>query len=166
MQVLGDQELLDRNLAPKLFNKMAQLGCCTHGFGGGSGGKAASCTAETRGGGMRRLSVLIAAACAAAAVASSGSATIHPLMVGWVCGNASGDPPGQTPGEAHSDQSTFRALQATGIVVGVDPATGLPIFDLTKPAAKFSSFVVVPEETGTPSNEGALNCVKGELLTA
>jgi hypothetical protein len=114
---------------------------------------------------MRKLLMLLTVTCAATALASPGSATIHPLMVGWVCGNASGDPPGQTPGETHSDQSTFRALQATGIVVGVDPATGLPIFDLTKPAAKFSSFVVVPEETGTPSNAGALNCVKGELLT-
>jgi len=109
--------------------------------------------------------MLLTVACASAALASPGSATIHPLMVGWVCGNASGDPPGQTPGETHSDQSTFRALQAAGIVVGVDPDTGLPIFDLTKPAAKFSSFVVVPEETGTPSNEGALHCVKGEFLT-
>jgi hypothetical protein len=50
-------------------------------------------------------------------------------------------------------------------VVGTDPTSGLPMFDLTKPAVKFSSFVVVPEETGTPSNPGALNCVKGELLT-
>ena len=115
---------------------------------------------------MRSLFVaFVAALVAAAALASSSSATIHPLMVGWVCGNASGDPPGQTPGQTHSAQSTFRALQATGIVVGVDPTTGLPIFDLTKPAAKFSSFTVVPEETGTPSNPGALNCVKGEFLT-
>lgn len=115
---------------------------------------------------MRGLFVAFAVALlAAAALATSGSATIHPLTVGWVCGNASGDPPGQTPGENHSAQSTFRALQATGIVVGIDPTTGLPIFDLTKPAAKFSTFVVVPEEMGTPTNQGALNCVKGELLT-
>jgi len=114
---------------------------------------------------MGRLFVaLLAALFAAAALAASSSATIHPLMVGWVCGNASGDPPGQTPGQTHSAQSTFRALQATGILVGVDPATGLPIFDLTKPAAKFSSFVVVSEETGTRSNPGALNCERGELL--
>ena len=114
---------------------------------------------------MRKVFALLATTCAAAACAAPASATIHPLMVGWVCGNASGDPPGQTPGENHSDQSTFRALQATGIVVGVDPTNGLPIFDLTKPAAKFSSFTVVPEESGTPTNEGALNCVKGEILT-
>jgi len=113
---------------------------------------------------MRKLIAFLVVGCAAAVFAVPGSATIHPLMVGWVCGNASGDPPGQTPGATHSDQSTFRALQATGIVVGVDEATGLPIFDLTKPAAKFSSFTVVPEETGTPSNPGALNCVKGEIL--
>jgi hypothetical protein len=114
---------------------------------------------------MRKLFVAsVAALFAAAALATSGSATIHPLMVGWVCGNASGDPPGQTPGETHSVQSTFRALQATGIIVGVDPATGLPIFDLAKAAAKFSSFTVVPDETGTPSNQGALNCVKGEFI--
>jgi hypothetical protein len=36
--------------------------------------------------------------------------------------------------------------------------------DLSKPAAKFSSFVVVPEETGTPSNPGALNCAKGIIV--
>ena len=107
----------------------------------------------------------LAATAAVAASAAPASATIHPLMVGWVCGNASGEPPGQTPGDTHSDQSTFRALQATGIVIGIDPTTGLPIFDLSKPAAKFSSFTVVPEETGTPSNPGAINCVKGIFAT-
>jgi len=104
-----------------------------------------------------------AVVCAAFVFAGTGAATIHPLTVGWVCGNFSGDPPGQTPGETHSDTSTFRALQATGIVVGIDPATGLPIFDLSKAAAKFSTFTVLPEETGTPTNEGALNCAKGIL---
>ena len=107
----------------------------------------------------------LAATAAVAASAAPASATIHPLMVGWVCGSASGEPPGQTPGDTHSDQSTFRALQATGIVTGIDPGTGLPIFDLSKPAAKFSSFTVVPEETGTPSNPGAINCVKGIFAT-
>ena len=111
------------------------------------------------------LATLVVSLAAIAASAAPASATIHPLMVGWVCGSASGDPPGQTPGETHSDQSTFRALQATGIVIGIDPATGLPIFDLSKPAAKFSSFTVVPEETGTPSNPGAINCVKGIFVT-
>ena len=115
---------------------------------------------------MAKLFVLFAAMLAAAAVAASASATIHPLTVGWVCGNASGDPPGQTPGATHSDQSTFRALQATGVVIGVDPATGLPIFDFSNPAIKFSSFTVIPEETGTPSNAGALNCAKGIFATS
>lgn len=114
---------------------------------------------------MKRFVAIVTAAVAAGTLSASAPATIHPLMVGWVCGNASGDPPGQTPGQQHSDQSTFRALQATGIVAGVDPATGLPIFDLTKPAAKFSTFTVVPIETGTPSNPGALNCAKGVLIT-
>ena len=109
--------------------------------------------------------VSLAATAAVAASAAPASATIHPLTVGWVCGNASGDPAGQTPGETHSPESTFRALQATGIVIGIDPATGLPIFDLSKPAAKFSSFTVIPEETGTPSNPGAINCVKGIFAT-
>jgi hypothetical protein len=113
---------------------------------------------------MRKMFAFLGVASAAAVVAAPSPATIHPLTVGWVCGNFSGDPPGQTPGENHSDQSTFRALQATGVVVGIDPATGLPIFDLTKPEAKFSSFTVVPEEMGTPSNPGALNCAKGEIM--
>jgi len=45
---------------------------------------------------MRRLFAFLAA-CAAAVFASSSQATIHPLMLGWICGNASGDPPGQRP---------------------------------------------------------------------
>jgi hypothetical protein len=115
---------------------------------------------------MRKLFVVfVAALIAATAVAASASATIHPLMVGWVCGNASGEPPGQTPGETHSDQSTFRALQATGVIVGMDPTTGLPIFDFNNPAIKFSSFTVVPEEMGTPTNPGAINCAKGIFAT-
>jgi hypothetical protein len=114
---------------------------------------------------LKRLLAIVTAAVAAAIFSASGSATIHPLMVGWVCGNASGDPRGQTPGETHSDQSTFRALQATGVILGVDPTTGLPIFDFDNPAIKFSSFTVVPVETGTPSNPGAINCAKGILAT-
>ncbi len=114
---------------------------------------------------MNKLLALAAAACATFALAGSASATIHPLMVGWVCGAASGDPPGQTPGQTHSAQSTLRALLATGVVIGLDPATGLPIFDFDHPAIKFGTFVVVPEETGTPTNPGALNCAKGILAT-
>ena len=114
---------------------------------------------------VKRVVALLSAALAAGIIATSAQATIHPLMVGWVCGNASGDPPGQSPGENHSDQSTFRALQATGVLLGVDPTTGLPIFDFDNPAIKFSTFTVVPIETGTPSNPGAINCVKGILAT-
>jgi hypothetical protein len=113
----------------------------------------------------KRVVALLTAALAAGTIATSAQATIHPLMVGWVCGNASGDPPGQSPGENHSGQSTFRALQATGVLLGVDPTTGLPIFDFDNPAIKFSTFTVVPIETGTPSNPGAINCVKGILAT-
>jgi hypothetical protein len=51
-------------------------------------------------------------------------------------------------------------------VIGIDPATGLPIFDFSNPAIKFSSFTVIPEETGTPSNAGALNCAKGIFATS
>jgi hypothetical protein len=112
---------------------------------------------------LKKVLAFFAVAVAAAAFATSASATIHPLMVGWVCGNASGDPPGQTPGETHSAQSTFRALQATGVIIGVD--NDLPIFDYNNPAMKFSFFTVVPEETGVPTNPGALNCVKGIFAT-
>ncbi|HEY6958741.1 MAG TPA: hypothetical protein VI814_07955 [Candidatus Limnocylindria bacterium] len=90
--------------------------------------------------------------------AAPASAAIHPLMVGWVCGNATGDPPGQTPGMNHSDQSTLRALQATGILTFTQSG---PVIDLTKPEAKFSSFNPITE-TGTPSNQGALNCANGQ----
>jgi hypothetical protein len=113
----------------------------------------------------KALAVFAAVIVAAAAMAGSASSTIHPLMVGWVCGSASGDPPGQTPGETHSAQSTFRALQAAGVIIGIDPTTGLPIFDFNHPAIKFSTFTVVPIETGTPSNPGAINCAKGILAT-
>jgi hypothetical protein len=113
---------------------------------------------------LKRVLAFFAVAVAAAVFAASASPTIHPLMVGWVCGNASGDPPGQTPGQTHSEQSTFRALQATGIIIGLD-ASGLPIFDYGNPAIKFSFFTVVPEETGIPSNPGAINCVKGIFVT-
>jgi hypothetical protein len=114
---------------------------------------------------VKRLLAVLTAAVAAAIVSASAPATIHPLMVGWVCGKASGDPPGQTPGEQHSEQSTLRALSATGVVVGIDPTTGLPIFDFDHPAIKFGSFTVVPVETGTPTNPGAINCAKGILAT-
>lgn len=46
----------------------------------------------------------MAAAVAAAAlvVVPSATATIHPIAVGWVSGNASGDRPGHTPGATQS----------------------------------------------------------------
>ena len=102
---------------------------------------------------MRRVLVAVVAAASLAAV-PTGSATIHPIMLGWVCGNTDGDPPGQTPGENHSDQSTLRALQATGVLTLT--ASG-PVLDLSDPASKFSTFDPVAE-TGTPSSPGAVNC--------
>ena len=114
---------------------------------------------------VKKVGALLTAALVAGIISTSAQATIHPLMVGWVCGNASGDPPGQSPGANHSNQSTFRALQATGVLIGVDPTTGLPIFDFNNPAIKFSTFTVVPIETGTPSNPGAINCVQGIFAT-
>jgi hypothetical protein len=104
---------------------------------------------------MTRRLILAAVGAAALAVPASANATIHPLMLGWYCGNASGEPPGQTPGETHSDQSTFRALQATGVVTFT--SSGDVVLDLNKPESKFSTFDVATE-TGTPSSPGALNC--------
>jgi hypothetical protein len=94
---------------------------------------------------MKRF-IVAAVASAALFVVPAAPATIHPIMLGWWCGNASGNPPGQTPGANHSDQSTLRALQATGAIA-----------DLSVPASKFSSFDPATD-TGTPSNPGALNC--------
>ena len=106
---------------------------------------------------MRRL-VAGAVVVAGLLFASSAQATIHPLTVGWVCGNFSGDPPGQTPGEQHSDQSSFRAVQSTGILTFTSSG---PVLDTSVPASKFSTFDVATE-TGTPSNPGALNCAGAE----
>ena len=107
---------------------------------------------------MRRVIVTFAAAFAIIGVnATPAFATIHPIMVGWVCGTTDGDPPGQTPGENHSDQSTLRALQATGVLTFT--ASG-PVVDLSKPASKFSSFDPATE-TGTATNQGALHCANG-----
>jgi hypothetical protein len=65
---------------------------------------------------MKRLVAVAAVAAGVLCQASSAQATIHPIMVGWVCGSASGNPPGQPPGETHADQSTLRAVQATGLL--------------------------------------------------
>jgi hypothetical protein len=109
-------------------------------------------------GSLRRFATVTVATAAAAgisiATAGTASATIHPIMNGWLCGNASGDPGGQTPGENHSDTSTLRALQATGVLTITSSG---PVVDLSQPAAKFSSFDPVTE-TGTPSNPGGINC--------
>jgi hypothetical protein len=84
---------------------------------------------------MKRVVLVISMAVAAAAWAGSASAH-HPLAPAFVCGHAAvNNPPGQEPGATpHSDQSTLRALQATGIL---SPG---PVFDLTHPASKLTSF--------------------------
>src|SRR5713101_7356491 len=102
---------------------------------------------------MKRVSLMFAVVLAL--MLGSGTpaaATIHPLMVGWVCGTASGDPPGQTPGMTHSDQSTLRAIQSTGILTFTPSG---PSIDLTVPAF-FFFYDTAATETGTASNQGAL----------
>jgi hypothetical protein len=95
---------------------------------------------------MRLILSLLASVAIVLAIAFPASATIHPIMLGWVCGSASGDPPGQTPGENHSDQSSLRALTATGVLT-----------DLSLPPSKFTSFDPVTE-TGTSDSPAAANC--------
>jgi hypothetical protein len=107
----------------------------------------------------RRVATVTVATAAAAgisiATAGTASAAIHPITNGWACGNATGDPPGQTPGVGnHSDKSTFRALQATGFLTIT--ADG-PVLDTTVPASKYSTFDPATE-TGTPSNPAAIKC--------
>ena len=96
-----------------------------------------------------RLAVGAAAAATLALLAASpASATIHPIVASAECANASFDvanPPGQTPGENHSDQSTLRALQSTGVLTLT--ASG-PVLDLTRPASKYTTFDPATE-TGT-----------------
>jgi hypothetical protein len=106
---------------------------------------------------MKRLLAVAVSVTATLGVASSAQATIHPIMVGWVCGDASGNPPGQTPGEMHSDQSTLRAVQSTGLLTFTSSG---PVLDTSVPASKFSTFDPATE-TGTPTNPGALNCAGG-----
>jgi len=98
--------------------------------------------------------VSLAGVVAAFVLAVPAPATIHPITLGWLCGNASGDPPGQTPGETHSDQSTLRAIQATGLLTLT--ASG-PVLDLSVPASKFTTFDPVTE-TGTSDSPAAANC--------
>jgi hypothetical protein len=87
--------------------------------------------------------------------ASAASATIHPIMLGWVCGAASGDPPGQTPNLTHAEQSTLRALQATGVLTFT--AEGEAVIDLTRPASKFITFDPATD-TGTSDHPGFVHC--------
>jgi len=86
--------------------------------------------------------------------ATGASATIHPINLGWVCGAASGSPPGQSPGETHADQSTLRALQATGVLTFTDAG---PVIDLTLPASKFITFDP-STDTGESDHPGYIHC--------
>src|SRR5215218_11282733 len=95
-----------------------------------------------------RLALGAAAATLALLAASPASATIHPIVASAECANAPfdvADPPGQTPGENHSAQSTLRALQATGVLTITSSG---PVLDLTKPASKYTTFDPATE-TGT-----------------
>lgn len=87
---------------------------------------------------MKRVVLVICTAVAAAVWAGSAAAH-HPLAPAFVCERAAvNNPPGQEPGATpHSDQSTLRALQATGILT---PTPSGPVFDLTHPASKLTSF--------------------------
>ena len=94
------------------------------------------------------------------AAAAPASATIHPIVASAECANAPFDvanPPGQTPGENHSDQSTLRALQSTGVLTFT--ASG-PVVDLTQPASKYTTFDPVTE-TGTSDHPGLVHCQGG-----
>ena len=78
---------------------------------------------------MRLKLFLVVAVAAGALVAfpATGSATIHPIVVSFMCADATAnanavdrgledvsDPPGQTPGYgSHSEQSTLRAIQSS-----------------------------------------------------
>jgi len=107
-----------------------------------------------------RLALGVAAATLALFAASPASATIHPIVASAECANASFDvanPPGQTPGANHSDQSTLRALQSTGVLTLT--ASG-PVLDLTQPASKYTTFDPATE-TGTSDHPGILNCHGG-----
>jgi hypothetical protein len=93
---------------------------------------------------VRRLATPSALAFAAQALATRAAATIHE-KASLECGNAPPDPPGQTPaflgderaaGDGHAH---FRAITVTGVLVGVDPETGAPIFDFTVPATNGNS---------------------------
>ena len=71
-------------------------------------------------------------------------ATIHPIVAS-ACASPQAEaqvdpqaPPGQTPDEQHSDQSTLRALQATGLLTLSETGEVLGL-DVTIPASKWSA---------------------------
>jgi hypothetical protein len=104
-----------------------------------------------------RLALGAAVATLALLAAAPASATIHPIVASAECSNASFDvanPPGQTPGANHSDQSTLRALQSTGVL------TSSGTLDLTQPASKYTTFDPATE-TGTSDHPGIQNCQGG-----
>jgi len=106
---------------------------------------------------MIRLPLAAAVAVIVLFAASPASATIHPIVPSFVCSSASFDvanPPGQTPGANHSDQSTLRALQATGVLTITESG---PVLDLTRPASKFTTFDPVTE-TGTSDHPSIQHC--------
>lgn len=104
---------------------------------------------------MKRAVLVICTAVVAAVWAGSASAH-HPLAPAFVCGHAAvNNPPGQEPGATpHSDQSTLRALQATGILT-LTP-TG-PVFNLTHPASKLTTFNPFTG-AATSDHPAILNC--------
>jgi hypothetical protein len=109
---------------------------------------------------MPRLAIAAAVATLALVVTSPASATIHPIVPSFVCSSASFDvanPPGQTPGANHSDQSTLRALQSTGVLTFT---AGGPVLDLTRPASKFTTFDPATE-TGTSDHPSMQHCQGG-----
>jgi hypothetical protein len=103
-----------------------------------------------------RLSALAIGTALAAAVWAGPASAHHPLAPAFVCEHAAvSNPPGQEPGATpHSDQSTLRALQATGILT-LTP-TG-PVFDLTHPASKLTTFNPFTG-AATSDHPAILNC--------
>jgi hypothetical protein len=109
---------------------------------------------------MQRLAIAATVAALALVAVSPASATIHPIVPSFVCSSASFDvanPPGQTPGANHSDQSTLRALQSTGVLTFT--ASG-PVLDLTRPASKFTTFDPATD-TGTSDHPSIQHCQGG-----
>ena len=103
-----------------------------------------------------RLSALAIGTALAAAVWAGSASAHHPLAPAFVCEKAAlENPRGQEPGATpHSDQSTLRALQATGILT-LTP-TG-PVFDLTHPASKLTTFNPMTG-AATSDHPAILNC--------